>query len=122
MNSVTGWPSRRRRTSVERLVGVLERDVDERLAEDGYQWLRRRPSLVGLSVTTSLTTSNATSGLVALPNSPYLSLRYSATLSMWSCSRCRRIAWSAALVGQRGAVVVLEEPGRRLAVPHSVWP
>ena len=64
-----------------------------------YQGLRRRPSAsVVPSDTTSLTTSQATSGLVPLPNGPYMSLRVSATLKMWSCSRVRRMAWSASLV------------------------
>ena len=48
-----------------------------------YQGLRRRPSAsVVPSETTSLTTSKAMSGLVSLPNGPYISLSVSATLKM----------------------------------------
>jgi hypothetical protein len=43
---------------------------------------------------TSLTTSKATSGFVALPNGPYMSLNVWATLKMWSWRRVLRIAWS----------------------------
>ena len=61
-----------------------------------YQLLRRNPSAKSpLSATTSLTTSHATSGLVSLPNGPYVLLRCSAMAKMCDRSRSRRICWSA---------------------------
>ena len=105
---------------VERLVRVREREVDELLAEDVVPLAAAQAVGLGVpSETTSLTTSKAMSGLVSLPNGPYVVAQRLGHVEDVVVQPGPQELLVGLARRERRAVVVLEEPGRGLAVPDE---